>query len=279
MSNFTVTVAAPVSYKLTATASDGGVVSLIPSAATYAKNTEVTVTATPATGHTFTGWSGGCTGTGTCKVVMNSDIMVMAKFDAKLPPFTPISTNGLFPFSNRDNAVTDVKNKLAAQGHTVDTVDKLGYDIQLTRKYTYKGKLRAFTSHFLQGAELVAAGGAISWKIGEATPASVLIAPVNCALAELARVSCIAGNGNMQSCNDNFKKEQKAVASNVSKCLGAITLDMLCDTSPACKTASTMNTGAEVLVLLDNANKIIAEANRDIETAYDITWGYISKMK
>jgi hypothetical protein len=43
--------------------------------------TMVTLTATPSTGSTFTGWSGGgCTGTGTCQVTVNADTTVTATF-------------------------------------------------------------------------------------------------------------------------------------------------------------------------------------------------------
>ena len=41
--------------------------------ASYASGTAVTLTATPATGSTFAGWSGGgCTGTGTCTVTVTA---------------------------------------------------------------------------------------------------------------------------------------------------------------------------------------------------------------
>jgi uncharacterized repeat protein (TIGR02543 family) len=47
---------------------------------TYNCNTSVTLTATAATGSTFTGWSGaGCTGT--CTVTMDADKSVTANFD------------------------------------------------------------------------------------------------------------------------------------------------------------------------------------------------------
>jgi len=59
-------------YALTATVSPagGGSVSLSPSGGTYSSGTDVTVTATPATGYAFSAWSGACTGTGTCTVTM-----------------------------------------------------------------------------------------------------------------------------------------------------------------------------------------------------------------
>jgi Divergent InlB B-repeat domain len=46
----------------------------------YSFNTQVTLTPTAATGSTFTGWSGACTGTGSCVVTMNAAKTVTANF-------------------------------------------------------------------------------------------------------------------------------------------------------------------------------------------------------
>ncbi len=50
--------------------------------ASYNSGTSVTLTATPDSGSTFTGWSGDCTGTGTCIVSMTSAKSVTASFTA-----------------------------------------------------------------------------------------------------------------------------------------------------------------------------------------------------
>ncbi len=50
----------------------------------YYSGTEVTLTATPDTGWVFTGWSGDCSGTGNCTVVMDSDKNVTANFSTSL---------------------------------------------------------------------------------------------------------------------------------------------------------------------------------------------------
>ena len=46
----------------------------------YTSGTSVTLTATPATGSTFTGWSGACSGTGTCTLSMTADRAATATF-------------------------------------------------------------------------------------------------------------------------------------------------------------------------------------------------------
>lgn len=48
----------------------------------------VTLTATPAAGSVFAGWSGACAGTGDCAVSMDADLTVSAEFDAPLPAVT-----------------------------------------------------------------------------------------------------------------------------------------------------------------------------------------------
>ena len=61
----------------------------------YTQGSVVTLTATPATGSTFTGWSGACTGTGSCVVTMNAAQSVTATFDTQTFPLTvSLSGNG-----------------------------------------------------------------------------------------------------------------------------------------------------------------------------------------
>ena len=61
----------------------------------YAAGTVVTLTATPATGSTFAGWSGGCSGTGlTCTVTMNAPLTVTATFNAPASPSTLAIVSG-----------------------------------------------------------------------------------------------------------------------------------------------------------------------------------------
>ncbi|MFL5766964.1 MAG: InlB B-repeat-containing protein [Actinomycetota bacterium] len=52
----------------------------------FASGTTVTLTATPASGSTFLGWSGSCSGTGTCQVTMDAAHSVSARFDRSYRP-------------------------------------------------------------------------------------------------------------------------------------------------------------------------------------------------
>jgi uncharacterized repeat protein (TIGR02543 family) len=70
-------------YTLTTTAnpSAGGSIARSPNATSYAPGTVVTLTATPASGYTFTGWSAGASGTSaTTTVTMNANTSVTANF-------------------------------------------------------------------------------------------------------------------------------------------------------------------------------------------------------
>ncbi|QIL77940.1 hypothetical protein G7064_05245 [Hymenobacter sp. HDW8] len=74
---------APTTYTLTTTASPGagGTVGRSPNATSYASGTVVSLTATPAAGYTFTGWSGDATGTvNPLSVTMSANKSITATF-------------------------------------------------------------------------------------------------------------------------------------------------------------------------------------------------------
>ena len=60
--------------------------------ASFPTNSLVTLTATPATGSTFIGWSNGCTGTGSCDVTLTGDQTIVAQFDL-VPDMVTLSVN------------------------------------------------------------------------------------------------------------------------------------------------------------------------------------------
>ncbi len=67
--------------------SNDGLINCGPDCAeTYEQVSVVTLTADPDAGSAFAGWSGECTGTGTCTITMDSNKLVTATFNAVLPP-------------------------------------------------------------------------------------------------------------------------------------------------------------------------------------------------
>ena len=61
----------------------------VPCSASYALNTQVTLTAQPDAGSSFSGWfGGGCSGVGTCQVTLNNAKVVMAMFSKPASGFT-----------------------------------------------------------------------------------------------------------------------------------------------------------------------------------------------
>jgi hypothetical protein len=79
----------------TVTSSSGGINCGTVCSAAYSAGAVTTLTAAPASGTTFTGWSGGgCTGTGTCSLSMNSNVAVTGSFAATVNSYTISATAG-----------------------------------------------------------------------------------------------------------------------------------------------------------------------------------------
>ncbi len=89
---------------------------------TYSPGTVVTLTATPATGSTFAGWSGACSGTGSCTVTMNADATVTATFNSSATTYDITATasgKGTITAVNNPNVST------ATSGDTTISVVKV----------------------------------------------------------------------------------------------------------------------------------------------------------
>ena len=66
---------------------------------TYDHGTSVTLTPAPAVGSTFTGWTGACTGSGTCAVAMTQARSVTARFTAVAPNIAFVTSTSHAPSS------------------------------------------------------------------------------------------------------------------------------------------------------------------------------------
>jgi hypothetical protein len=87
---FTLTVNKTGSGQGTVTSSPSGIDCGPTCSADFTSGAVVTLTPTPATGSTFAGWSGACSGTGTCTVTMDADKTVTATFTSTVrPPAAP----------------------------------------------------------------------------------------------------------------------------------------------------------------------------------------------
>jgi streptogramin lyase len=69
--------------------------------AQFSSGSQVSLTATPAAGSTFTGWSGGCSGTKTCHLTISSDQTVTARFISTPPPGCKLSSSGKIKLTHR----------------------------------------------------------------------------------------------------------------------------------------------------------------------------------
>jgi len=87
--------------------------------ASFADAARVGLTATPAAGWKFSGWSGACSGTGDCLVTMNAETAVQAAFD-QLPPPPVDECAGLTPASLPQSAVASLPDSDCLGGTSDD---------------------------------------------------------------------------------------------------------------------------------------------------------------
>ena len=102
----------------------------------YTANTLVTLTATPASGSSFAGWSGACSGIGTCQVRMSADMAVTATFTPSGPPApgapSPVITGA-------PTAVTDSGAGLSGSANPEGLPTTVYFEYGLDKRYSQVG--------------------------------------------------------------------------------------------------------------------------------------------
>ena len=90
--------------------------------ANFAAGSTVTLTATPAAGSTFAGWSGsGCSGTGTCQLTISEARSVTATFDTVTPPTPPVPPSSDFTVGKPRRSVNSLFTRVKVPGAGVIT--------------------------------------------------------------------------------------------------------------------------------------------------------------
>ncbi|MGD0885998.1 MAG: fibronectin type III domain-containing protein, partial [Thermodesulfovibrionales bacterium] len=115
----------------TVTSSPSGINCGTSCAAAYTQSTIVTLTASPATGSTLTGWSGGgCAGTGTCSLTLNANTTVTATFAINTYTVTPAAgANGSISPSSAQTVNyngTEVFTVTPSSGYSIASVTGCG---------------------------------------------------------------------------------------------------------------------------------------------------------
>jgi hypothetical protein len=104
------------------TATGGGINCGSTCQASYGEGTQITLSATPLSGSVFTGWTGACTGTGSCALVINANISVTATFVASSSG--TYGGNISFPNLTPSSGMTGCETKVIAR--TVTLIESAG---------------------------------------------------------------------------------------------------------------------------------------------------------
>jgi hypothetical protein len=144
--------------------------------ASYPSGTNVTLTATPASGSTFSGWSGSCSGTGTCSVTMSSNRSVTAGFSLQGSGDVQL-TNGVPYSGNLPPGATESVWKYfyfdipAGPTNLVVTLDNLSEDADLYVRFNAKPDLSNYACRpYIGGTSTevctLPSAGAGRWWVG-----------------------------------------------------------------------------------------------------------------
>jgi hypothetical protein len=165
---FALTVALAGAGSGTVTSSPAGINCGIDCSEAYAAGTEVTLTATPASGSTFSGWSGSCTGTGACKVTMSQARSVTATFAKESTP-PPPGPGTVSVASTAKVKAGKAQLKLTCKGEGA-----CKGSLKLTAKIKSGGKTKNLTIG--KGSFSLAAGATTTLKVKLSGPAKQAIA-------------------------------------------------------------------------------------------------------
>jgi hypothetical protein len=158
------------------TSAPAGITCSLVCTATFAAGTSVTLTATPGAGSVFAGWSGACSGSASCTVVLDQARAVTARFsrvftDPTLTPLTSIVRAAHFTELRGAIDTLRARQGLTAFGWTDPSLAAGATTI----KQTHLGELRTAVSAVYAARGLPAP----LWTDATITPAATVIRVVH----------------------------------------------------------------------------------------------------
>jgi hypothetical protein len=166
--------------------------------ATYTNGTSVTLTAAADLYSTFTGWSGGCSGTGTCTITMDGDKSVSANFNFSPPPIRISQVYG--GGGNSGSTYTNDYIELYNAGSTPVTLD--GWSVQATSSagtsWTANGAPTNLSGmiqpgHYYLVQESQGGGGTTSLPTPDAS-GLIMLSATNAKVALVASTAILSGS-------------------------------------------------------------------------------------